>query len=79
MDALVQAATFENMKAHADRFAPSGGKGFFKSDADFFARGTHGQWRGVLTEEELAGYEAVMRAALGEEERAWLEFGAVGK
>ena len=77
MDALVQAATFENMKAHADRFAPSGGKGFFKSDADFFHSGTSGQWRGVLTEAELAGYEAVM-ATLGKEERAWLEFGAVG-
>ena len=36
MERLVQAATFDNMQTNAERFAPSGGKGFFKTDKGFF-------------------------------------------
>lgn len=79
MARLVEAARFENMKANAERFAPSGGKGFMKSDAEFFHSGTSGKWHGVLTEEELARYEAIMQASLTPEERAWLEYGTAGK
>ncbi|MDF1726624.1 MAG: sulfotransferase domain-containing protein [Sulfitobacter sp.] len=79
MARLVEAARFENMKANAERFAPSGGKGFMKSDAEFFHSGTSGKWHGVLTEEELASYEAIMQASLTPEERAWLEYGTAGK
>lgn len=78
MERLVEAATFDNMKANAERFAPSGGKGFFRSDSAFFHKGTSGQWQGILTGEELAEYDAVMEAHLSAEDRAWLEFGSVG-
>ncbi|MEO0930963.1 MAG: sulfotransferase domain-containing protein, partial [Pseudomonadota bacterium] len=54
MDALVQTATFDNMQANAERFAPSGGKGLMRSDAAFFHSGTSGKWHGQLTETELA-------------------------
>jgi aryl sulfotransferase len=76
MERLVQVATFDNMKAHADRYAPSGGKGFMKSDSDFFHSGTNGKWHGKLTEAELAAYDAMMDAHLSPEDRAWLEFGS---
>ncbi|MCR9158677.1 MAG: sulfotransferase domain-containing protein [Rhodobacteraceae bacterium] len=76
MEQLVQAATFDNMKAHADRYAPSGGKGFMKSDSDFFNSGTNGQWHGELTEAEVAAYDAIMDAHLSPEERTWLEYGS---
>ncbi|WP_407493693.1 sulfotransferase domain-containing protein [Pseudooceanicola sp. MF1-13] len=76
MQQLIQAATFDNMKRNADRFAPSGGKGFFKSDADFFHRGTHGQWQGQLTDDELAAYDAMMDAHLSPADRKWLEQGS---
>ncbi|WP_172676964.1 sulfotransferase domain-containing protein [Aestuariivita boseongensis] len=76
MDALVHAATFENMKENADRFAPSGGKGFFRSDAAFFHSGSSGKWQGQLSEAELAAYDAMMEAHLTPEDRAWLEFGS---
>ncbi|KNG94256.1 sulfotransferase domain-containing protein [Pseudaestuariivita atlantica] len=75
IERLVQAATFDNMKAHAERFAPSGGKGFFKSDDGFFHSGTSGQWRAHLTDGEIEAYDAVMDAHLSPEDRAWLEHG----
>ncbi|WP_170373384.1 sulfotransferase domain-containing protein [Ruegeria arenilitoris] len=78
MDQLVQAATFDNMKDKAERYAPSGGKGFFKSDAEFFHSGTSGKWHGKLTAEELASYDAMMDAHLDPEDRDWLEYGSQG-
>ena len=79
MAQLVQAATFDNMKANAGRYAPSGGKGFMKSDSDFFHSGTSGKWEGRLTDKELAGYDAMMDAHLSPGDRAWLEYGAQGQ
>ncbi|KIN64295.1 Sulfotransferase [Sulfitobacter noctilucicola] len=75
MARLVEAAGFDHMKANAARYAPGGGTGFMKSDADFFDSGTSGKWRGGLSEDEIAKYNAVIEAHLGPEERAWLEFG----
>ena len=79
MDRLVQAAGFDHMKANADRYAPSGGKGFMKSDSDFFHSGSSGKWHGVLSDAELAAYDARMEAELSPEDRAWLEYGSEGK
>ena len=78
MEELVQAATFDNMKANANRFAPSGGKGFFRSDSDFFHSGSSGKWQGQLTRAQLAAYDAAMDAALSPQDRQWLEYGAGG-
>jgi len=79
LDQLVQAATFNNMKANAERYAPSGGKGFMKSDAEFFHSGSSGKWDGNLTDEELAAYDAMMDAHLARKDRAWLEYGTEGR
>ncbi|THH38919.1 sulfotransferase domain-containing protein [Aliishimia ponticola] len=73
---LVAAAQFDNMQQNAERYSPSGGTGFFKSDAAFFHSGTSGKWHGKLTEAELAGYDAMMAAELSPEDRLWLENGA---
>ncbi|MEM7599724.1 MAG: sulfotransferase domain-containing protein [Pseudomonadota bacterium] len=75
MDSLIAAATFDHMKGQAKRYAPSGGKGFMKSDAEFFHSGTSNKWVGVLSTEELTAYDAMMEAHLSAEDRAWLEFG----
>ncbi len=77
MERLVAAATFEHMQRHADRYAPSAGTGFLKSDAAFFQSGSNGKWEGQLTDRELAAYDAMMDAHLAPEDRAWLEFGSV--
>lgn len=79
MDSLVQAATFDNMKENAARYAPSGGKGFFKSDSEFFSSGTSGKWHGKLTDKELAAYDAIMNAHLKPEDLEWLEQGSGGR
>ena len=78
MERLVRAATFENMKTNAERYAPSGGKGFFKSDDAFFHSGSSGKWRGKLTEEELAAYDTMMDENLDRQDRTWLEYGSEG-
>lgn len=76
MAQLMRVASFDHMKAHAARFAPGGGTGFMKSDADFFDSGASGKWHGTLSDAELAAYDAVMDAHLSQEERAWLEYGS---
>jgi aryl sulfotransferase len=43
----------------------------------FFYKGTNGRWRNVLTEAELAQYEAKATAVLTPDCRAWLEHGMV--
>ncbi len=79
MERLIAAARFDNMKSNAARYAPSGGKGFMKSDADFFHSGTSGKWVGQLSDQELAAYDAMMDAHLAPRERAWLEYGETGR
>jgi aryl sulfotransferase len=79
MEAIAEAATFDSMKANADRFAPSAGQGFWKADTGFFDSATSRKWEGVLTEDDLAAYDATMDAALSAEERAWLEWGDEGR
>ena len=52
--ALVRAATFEGMRGHADELVPTAG--LFRSNVAFFRRGSSGEGREVLSEEELASY-----------------------
>jgi aryl sulfotransferase len=75
MSELVEAATFESMKQNAEKHAPSGGRGFWKSDSGFFDSGSHGKWHGVLSDAELSAYDRIMDASLSKEERGWLEYG----
>ncbi len=53
---LVRAATFERMRAGADRFVPP--DGIIKSSTSFFHRGRSGAGGEILTEEEIARYHA---------------------
>jgi aryl sulfotransferase len=52
--ALVQAASFDGMRARADRLVPTAG--LFKSNAAFFRQGRSGAGRETLSEPELAAY-----------------------
>ncbi len=53
---LVQAAMFENMAVRADTLVPAAG--ILKSNAAFFRRGTSGEGRQILSDEEVAAYYA---------------------
>ena len=51
---LIAAASFESMKKNADRTAPDTNFKMWKDNAQFFNKGTSGQWRGLLSAESLA-------------------------
>lgn len=77
LDRLVQAASFANMKANADRFALATDMPFWKSNAGFFDSGTSNKWEGILDEADLAAYDARLDGLLTPAERHWLEWGSV--
>jgi aryl sulfotransferase len=79
MPHLVQAATFESMKAEARRHEAAdedGGWMWRDGTATFFFRGTNGRWRSV-TDGNLVHYETGA-AKLDPSLRAWLETGRTG-
>ena len=55
---LVRAATFDEMRAHADRLAPNTDTGLFRDPKEFFHAGTTGQWRALLDARDLRRYTA---------------------
>jgi hypothetical protein len=75
--ALVEAAGFDAMRAAADVRAPATTHGIWIDTAEFFHRGTSGQWRDVLDEADVARYrEAVARLA-PPDVVAWVHHGAL--
>ncbi|MBT0958220.1 sulfotransferase domain-containing protein [Alphaproteobacteria bacterium KMM 3653] len=76
MNALVEAARFGNMKKNAERFAVSAREGFWRKDSDFFDSGSSQKWVGVLSDADLADYEAQIAKRLTTQEQGWLENGS---
>ncbi len=74
--ALVKAASFEDMKANADRTAPDAQHRMWRSNSQFFNKGENEQWRGVLSEDSLNLYEKTTRARYDPALLFWLEEGA---
>ena len=72
---LVEAASFEAMKSHASETAPGAHVGEWAKDSDFFRKARMGEWRDVLSEENRALYDQVMKARFSPEARAWIERG----
>lgn len=75
MAMLVQAATFDNMKANAHRFTPSAGQGTWYNDAAFFDSASSNKWEGQLSDAEIAAYDARICELLKDDDRQWLEWG----
>jgi len=72
---ILEHCSFDYMKAHAAQAAPLGGA-FWEGGAEtFINKGTNGRWREVLSELEIARYEARARDMLGAECAAWLAEG----
>ena len=72
---IVKRVSFAEMKKAGERYAPLGGD-FWKGGADtFMNKGTDGRWRGVLSDEELALYDAACKRTLTSDCRRWLEEG----
>jgi aryl sulfotransferase len=76
--ALAQAADFEAMKASGEALLPKIGEHFDHGAKRFLNKGTNGRWRDVLTEADLARYEAVFRRKVSPTCADWLEHGRRG-
>lgn len=72
LDAMTEAASFESMKRKAEQFAPESGTGMWKAESNFFARGANEQWREVLSDTDLAAFEARIAELLPPDQAAWL-------
>jgi aryl sulfotransferase len=73
---LVSAATFERMRARADELAPQVGVADFWHDTSrFFHRGGSGQWRAIISDEELPRYEARVRQLAPPDLDRWAHLG----
>jgi aryl sulfotransferase len=75
MARIADAARFDNMRAHADRFTPSAGQDFWHDDKGFFHSAGTSKWAGKLSGAQLDDYEARMTTMLDPDERRWLEHG----
>ena len=78
LDAMTEAAGFDQMKSNASRHAPEAGREFWKQDSSFFASGSNGQWRDVLTEDDMRAFEARLSELLTPEQADWLLNGRQG-
>jgi len=56
--ALVEAASFERMRARADHLAPDVSQRYWRQTQQFFHGGTAGSWRAFCDEAALRRYEA---------------------
>jgi hypothetical protein len=72
---LVNAARFDTMKQNAAQNAPGAHLGEWSDSGNFFRKARSGEWRDVLSLENLALYEKVSSERLSPELKKWLENG----
>ena len=72
---LVRAATFNEMQRAGDRLMPQTITMRGGGSRRFFNKGTNGQWRGVLTERDLALYERKVQEKFSSGLAKWIEGG----
>ena len=74
---LVHAATFESMRSTADTLVPGHSAEHWVDPAEFFSRGTSGQWRDLLDDAALARYAARVRSLASDDLIAWVHREAI--
>jgi aryl sulfotransferase len=72
---LVGAARFQAMCDAGESLMPHAGTLFPEGARRFFFKGTNGRWRGILTDEDLALYQAKARMKFPAALASWLERG----
>lgn len=73
--AIVEHCGFDYMKSHAEEVSPLGGALWTGGAKTFINKGTNGRWRDMLTADDIARYDAKVRAELGEDCAHWLARG----
>lgn len=74
---IAELVTFNRMKQDAELINPGAATVWKGGAKTFFNKGTNGRWRGVLTDGDLAMYDAAARRELSPDCRSWLESGRV--
>ena len=72
---ISQAVSFSAVKNNLAKHYPGSQETFADGANTFFFKGTNGRWQGVLSDEELALYEAKAAAVLPSDCARWLEQG----
>jgi aryl sulfotransferase len=75
LPAIVDAVSFDTMKKNSDAVVGEVARMFTGGSKKFINKGTNGRWRGVLNDEELGQYGAMLRRALSPDCARWLEGG----
>ncbi len=73
--AIVEHCSFDYMKENGAPAAPLGGAFWDGGAKTFIHKGTNGRWHNMLTEEDIAKYEAKALEELGEDCANWLATG----
>lgn len=74
---LVPAATFEDMRAHANEIVPNATEALWHDNTKFFNKGTSGQWRSMLDEEDLRRYRGRIVDLADPELATWIHRGPI--
>lgn len=75
---LVKAATFSEMRSNGAKLAPTMMQRFAGGAERFFQLGINDRWKGVLSADDLAAYDARVRERFEEASAAWLHLGRLG-
>jgi hypothetical protein len=75
LEELAPHAAFDEMKSSAERTAPNADQTFWRSTSDFFRNGTNGQWRDLISEDDLPRYEKRLHELADGVFADWLENG----
>lgn len=74
-DRLVEAATFESMKARAEELIPNSDTPFWVNQRQFFAKARSGEWRTFLDDAGQARYENALAKLVTPDLATWLHTG----
>jgi hypothetical protein len=69
---LVNAATFEHMRSNASSLAPNTDSALWHDNAQFFHRGTSGQWRALLDDDDQRLYDERVAQLAAPDLAAWV-------
>ena len=74
---MTEAAGFDHMKRNAEKFVPESGTNYWKKDGGFFASGSNGQWRDMLSDNDLSAFDARLADLLPPEQAHWMLNGGI--
>jgi aryl sulfotransferase len=75
MAEIVAAADFKAMREQGAQLMPTAGMAWDGGAQRFLYKGVNGRWKGVLNAEDLAAYDAKIKAEFSPALAAWLEHG----